>query len=76
LRILLALIGEQFENSSDICGIVLSVRPKNNFISIWNSNGSDKQLIQSIEETILSVLNLKTRKIMTYKLHMVCLISN
>uniref|UniRef100_A0A0G4I7A7 Uncharacterized protein n=1 Tax=Chromera velia CCMP2878 TaxID=1169474 RepID=A0A0G4I7A7_9ALVE len=37
-RVVLGLIGETFENSDDLMGVVLSVRPRGNAISVWSAS--------------------------------------
>ncbi|GMJ14186.1 eukaryotic translation initiation factor 4E [Hibiscus trionum] len=48
LYTLLALIGEQFEYSDEICGAVVSVRGKQERIALWTKNASDETAQTSI----------------------------
>jgi hypothetical protein len=46
---LLALIGEHFESSSDICGVVMSIRYHDDTLSLWNRNSEDEASVQSLK---------------------------
>lgn len=47
LNLLLAMIGEQFAEPSEICGAVVSVRQKQDRIALWTRN-ADKEAIQVV----------------------------
>ena len=43
--LVLAVIGDQFENTGDeICGIVISVRNGEDILSVWNKNAADDKV--------------------------------
>lgn len=46
--ILLAIIGEQFDVGSEICGAVLSVRVNEDIISIWNKTADNTEAVNKI----------------------------
>lgn len=46
--ILLAVIGEQFDVGSEICGVVLSVRINEDIISIWNKTADNVEAVNKI----------------------------
>ncbi|XP_072993835.1 eukaryotic translation initiation factor 4E-1-like [Typha latifolia] len=48
LYTLLAMIGEQFDQSDEICGAVVNVRAKQEKISIWTKNGLNEAAQMSI----------------------------
>ena len=48
----LAMIGEQFKAENEINGIMLSLRPNQDTLSIWNRNGKDKAKVDSIKEDL------------------------
>jgi hypothetical protein len=48
LELVLAVIGEEFPRSDDVCGLVLSVRPRMDVLAIWNRNANDAHAMQSI----------------------------
>ena len=38
----MALIGEQFDEGDEICGVVASVRPKQDKLSLWTKNAANE----------------------------------
>ncbi len=46
--ILLAMIGEQFDVGSEICGAVLSVRMNEDLISVWNKTADNQEAVNKI----------------------------
>jgi len=38
----MALIGEQFEDSEDICGVVASVRQRQDKLALWTKSASNE----------------------------------
>ncbi|KAG8714770.1 hypothetical protein FRC11_007181 [Ceratobasidium sp. 423] len=46
--LILALIGDQFEDEDEVCGCVLSVRTQEDIISIWNKDESNSQVLNRI----------------------------
>ena len=60
---LLALIGEQFDVGSEICGAALSVRAMEDSICIWNRRADNKDAVQKIRyamQTITTLLHCVT----------------
>ena len=41
---LLAILGEQFIVGNEICGAVISVRPTEDIISLWNRTANDNAI--------------------------------
>ncbi len=39
--LILGLIGEQFSNEDEIVGIILSIKPNQDLIQVWNKSGTD-----------------------------------
>lgn len=58
MSLMLAAIGEQFTNGDDICGIVLSIRPKGDVISVWNANSKNSAAVEETTVHIQSLLSL------------------
>ncbi len=56
--LVLAVIGEQFNVGKEICGIVCSIRPQEDLISVWTKTANNQQITQRIKETMKKVLNL------------------
>lgn len=46
--ILLAIIGEQFDVGSEVCGAVLSVRNHEDIISVWNKTADNTEAVNRI----------------------------
>lgn len=53
-----AVIGEQFSVGKEICGIVCSIRPQEDLISVWTKTANNQLVTQRIKETMKKVLNL------------------
>lgn len=45
---LLAILGEQFIVGNELCGAVVSVRPTEDIISLWNRTASDQAITTRI----------------------------
>ena len=54
----LAMIGEQFEAENEIHGIVITIRPNGDTISIWNKNSRDQGTVDRIKQDLITELNL------------------
>ncbi|KAG0457343.1 hypothetical protein HPP92_022500 [Vanilla planifolia] len=48
LETLMALIGEQFEEIEEICGVVASVRQRHDKLSLWTKTASNEAVQMSI----------------------------
>lgn len=46
--IILAIIGEQFDVGSEVCGAVLSVRSNEDIVSIWNKSADNLEAVNKI----------------------------
>jgi translation initiation factor 4E len=46
--VILAVIGEQFDVGSEVCGAVLSIRNTEDIISIWNKTADNIEAINKI----------------------------
>ena len=57
-HLVFAVIGEQFNVGKEICGIVCSIRPQEDLISIWTKTANNQVVTQRIKETMKKVLNL------------------
>ncbi|CAF0762428.1 unnamed protein product [Didymodactylos carnosus] len=56
--LILAVIGEQFQVGKEICGIVCSIRPQEDLISVWTKTANNQNVTHRIRETMKKVLNL------------------
>lgn len=69
-EMLLAIIGEQFEHSQDICGVVISSRSTgDDVLSVWNKTSNDDSIVNSIRDKIKQVLGLPANLNVEYKAH-------
>jgi len=67
-ELLFATIGEFFEDP-DVVGIVLSIRPKEDALSIWNQDHQNLSLRLSIGEKLKDIWELPSDLQIEYKLH-------
>ncbi|CAF3101988.1 unnamed protein product [Rotaria socialis] len=67
--LVLAIIGEQFNVGKEICGIVCSIRPQEDLISIWTKTANNQLVTQRIKETMKKVLSLPQDCPLEYKTH-------
>jgi hypothetical protein len=54
--LILAVVGEQFNVGKEICGIVCSIRPQEDLISVWTKTANNQVVTQRIKETMKKVL--------------------
>jgi len=59
LNSILAMISETYEDSEDVNGCVISLRPKKNRISLWTGTASDRKLQERIGYRFRKVMELK-----------------
>jgi len=68
-NLVLAILGEQFLLSEEICGAVISTRSQEDFISIWNRTSNNLRIVQNIRDTLKRILNLPSNTVLQYKPH-------
>ena len=68
-ELIMAIIGEQFDVGSEICGAVVSVRNSEDIISIWNRNSDNKEATNKIRDQMRSILKLPVFISVEYKKH-------
>ncbi|KAF9400710.1 Eukaryotic translation initiation factor 4E type 2 [Podila epigama] len=68
-NLVMAVIGDQFDVGSEICGIVLSIRGAEDILSIWNQSAHEGRINLKIRDTMKRILNLPADTIMEYKTH-------
>ena len=54
-KVVLALIGEQFDVGNEICGAVIQIRHYEDTISIWNRNASRTDMTNKIKYVAISI---------------------
>lgn len=69
LHILLALIGEAFEDTDEICGAVASLRKSQSKIAIWTRNANNEDAVRRVGQTIRQVLQLEEKCRIGYLVH-------
>ena len=50
--LLMAMLGEQFRAENEINGLVISLKPNQDTISIWHKNGKEEEEEQMIREDL------------------------
>ncbi|KAG0057247.1 Eukaryotic translation initiation factor 4E type 2 [Gryganskiella cystojenkinii] len=68
-NLVMAVIGDQFDVGSEICGAVLSIRGGEDILSLWNQSAHEGRINLKIRDTMKRVLNLPADTIMEYKTH-------
>lgn len=68
-NLVMAVIGDQFDVGSEICGIVLSIRGAEDILSIWNQSAHEGRINLKIRDTMKRILSLPADTIMEYKTH-------
>jgi translation initiation factor 4E len=67
--IILAIIGEQFDVGSEVCGAVLSVRNNEDIVSIWNKTADNLEAVNKIRDQLRRLLRLPAVIAIEYKRH-------
>ncbi|ORY31941.1 translation initiation factor eIF 4e-like domain-containing protein [Naematelia encephala] len=65
--LVLALIGDQFEESDAVVGCVLSVRDREDILSLWVEEEADGVRSGALKEKILTLLNLPSTTMCEYR---------
>ncbi|PVU97860.1 hypothetical protein BB561_000226 [Smittium simulii] len=68
-RLVLAIVGNQFDVEDEVCGAVLSIRNSEDIISLWNKTANDASINISIRDSIKIILGISNDTIMEYKAH-------
>jgi len=69
LNLLLELIGEQFDESSEVCGAVVSVRQKQHRISLWTKTASSEPEQLTIGRQFKAILSIPDSEKIGYMVH-------
>ncbi|KAI4318155.1 hypothetical protein L6164_025958 [Bauhinia variegata] len=67
LETLMALIGEQFDEADEICGVVASVRQKQDRISLWTKTATNEALQSSIGRKWKEIIDVNDK--ISYSFH-------
>jgi len=66
-NLVLAMIGDQFEDEDRVCGCVLSVRTQEDILSVWHQDETDTAAKERIKKTIQHSLQLSSSTMLEYK---------
>ena len=68
-NVILAMLGEQFIVGNELCGAVISIRPAEDIISLWNRTASDTAITGRIRDTLTQIMQLPRNTVIEYKAH-------
>ncbi|EDQ88751.1 uncharacterized protein MONBRDRAFT_32697 [Monosiga brevicollis MX1] len=68
-NLLLAIIGDQFTHSEEVCGVVLKIRQSDDSLCLWNRTASDAETRTTIGKDLRKVLRLDSGVLIKYKFH-------
>ena len=69
LHVVLACIGEQFDDSEEICGVVVNVRLKQNRIAAWTKTASNEAAQVAIGKQIKEIFGMPETARLNYLVH-------
>jgi translation initiation factor 4E len=69
LLVLLGLIGEQFEDSDEICGVVIGLRKAKNRLALWTRTAKKVEVQKSIGRAFRTMLEATRTPHCTYSMH-------
>lgn len=69
LNALLACIGEQFTEGDEVCGVVVSVRAKQDRVALWTRSAANEAAQVSIGKQLKAVLDLDSAARIGYLVH-------
>jgi len=69
MNAILDIIGENFEDMEDICGIVLSLRKSRNRVSLWTKTSKDAAIQKRIGAEFKEKMTLSARHKLSYTAH-------
>ena len=63
----LAFIGDQFTYPNEVTGVQISIRKKRDIISIWNKNGGDEEIKNTIRNDCIRLMGLPEKSFFEYQ---------
>ncbi|TKR88749.1 hypothetical protein L596_012947 [Steinernema carpocapsae] len=69
MELLMALIGEQFDDSEHICGVVVNCRAKGDKIAVWTRDAEKDDINLRIGERLRKLMELPEEEQITYVVH-------
>jgi len=67
--VVLAFISDFFDLKEEVCGLVISTKYSEDFLSIWNKNANDRDSINRIRDTLKDILDIPDSNLMEYIPH-------
>jgi translation initiation factor 4E len=58
LHCVLACIGEQFDDGDEVCGIVVSIRPKQDRIAVWTKTAANEAVQVAIGKQLKEIFKI------------------
>lgn len=69
LEVLLAMIGEQFREGDDICGVVFQPRGKASRVDLWTKTSRDEAMQLSLGRKLKEILSVSSHEKLIFKSH-------
>jgi len=69
LHTLMGIIGEQFTEGEDICGVVVSIRNKQDRVALWTSTASNEAAQVSLGKEFKAILDIPDRQTIGFLAH-------
>ncbi|KAJ3678532.1 hypothetical protein LUZ60_002335 [Juncus effusus] len=66
LETMMALIGEQFDEAEEICGVVASVRQRQDKLALWTKNASNEAVQTSIGKKWKEIIDFNEKIVYTF----------
>lgn len=61
LNTVLTMVGDQFDDADDICGLVISKRASSNRLGLWIKHADDRDAVKRIGKQLKDICRIKTR---------------
>jgi translation initiation factor 4E len=65
----MGIIGEQFTEGQDICGVVVSIRNKQDRVALWTSTASNEAAQVSLGKEFKAILDIPDRQTIGFLAH-------
>lgn len=65
----MAIVGEQFDESDEICGLFCSIRPQRFRMQLWTRNGENDDAMRSVGKQLKQHLNITENGKLIFTLH-------
>ena len=68
---ILAMIGEEFHEPDEICGAVISIRPRKNRLALWTKTATKEETQKKIGQTFKRAMELPSGSKVAYQVRFV-----